>query len=175
MMLSWKSSCAPCYRGALRSFSRPNSPLLVKLPSWYQLHRSHTRLSSTSADNVTTTRSLSVPSSSRFNDIGVQQLSDHVHAQVFPNKGRIPDPELVALSKDHLARHELLGKSQNGAGPVAFDLPALKGQTLDEHFLQTWNGFFRTLPILGQIICGSQLSTQTAQMGQAQWMDEIPY
>ncbi|KAG0161320.1 hypothetical protein PDIDSM_8854 [Penicillium digitatum] len=74
------------------------------------------------------------PSSPRFNEIGVQQLSDHVHAQVFPNKGRIPDPELVALSKDHLARHELLGKSQNGAAPVAFDLPTLKGQTLDEHF-----------------------------------------
>jgi DNA polymerase gamma 1 len=33
-----------------------------------------------------------------------------------------------------LARHELLGKSQSGAGPIAFDLPALKGQTLDEHF-----------------------------------------
>jgi hypothetical protein len=38
------------------------------------------------------------------------------------SKGRIPDPELVALSKDHLARHELLGKSQSGTGPVAFDL-----------------------------------------------------
>ncbi|CAI7593471.1 unnamed protein product [Penicillium glandicola] len=134
MMLSWKSSCTPCSRGAVRSFSRLSSPLLVKPPLWHQLHTSHARLSSTSADNVTTPRSLSVPSSSRFNDIGVQQLSDYVYAQVFPNKARIPDPELVALSKDHLARHELLGKSQTGASPVAFDLPAIKGQTLDEHF-----------------------------------------
>lgn len=66
----------------------------------------------------------------------MQQLSDYVHPQVFPNKARIPDPELVALSKDHLARHDLLGKSQTGATPVAFDLPALQGQTLDEHFFR---------------------------------------
>ena len=46
----------------------------------------------------------------------------------------MPDPELVALSKDHLARHELLGKSQTGADPIAFDLPPLHGHTLDEHF-----------------------------------------
>ncbi|KAJ5587423.1 uncharacterized protein N7459_003188 [Penicillium hispanicum] len=75
-----------------------------------------------------------IPASPRFNDIGVQQLSDYVHSQIFPNKGRVPNPELVALSKDHLARHDLLGKSQSGAEPIAFDLPALKGQTLDEHF-----------------------------------------
>lgn len=66
----------------------------------------------------------------------MQQLSDYVHPQVFPNKARVPDPELVALSKDHLARHDLLGKSQTGAQPVAFDLPALQGQTLDEHFFK---------------------------------------
>jgi DNA polymerase gamma 1 len=61
-------------------------------------------------------------------------LSDYVHPQVFPGKTRIPDPELVALSRDHLARHDLLGKSQSGAEPIAFDLPPLQGQTLDEHF-----------------------------------------
>lgn len=61
-------------------------------------------------------------------------MSDYVHPQIFPTKGRIPNPDLVALSKDHLARHDLLGKSQTGANPVAFDLPALQGQTLDEHF-----------------------------------------
>jgi DNA polymerase gamma 1 len=75
-----------------------------------------------------------VPASPRFNEIGVQQLSDYVHPQVFPNQSRVPDPELVALSRDHLARHDLLGKSQKGAEPVAFDLPELQGKTLDEHF-----------------------------------------
>lgn len=45
-----------------------------------------------------------------------------------------PDPNLVALSKEHLSRHDLLGKSQEAANPIAFDMPALQGQTLDEHF-----------------------------------------
>ncbi|OOQ89442.1 DNA polymerase gamma, mitochondrial [Penicillium brasilianum] len=93
------------------------------------------RLYSTPAnDEVTRKRSLSVPALPRFNEIGVQHLSDYVHPQIFPNKGRVPDPELVALSKDHLARHDLLGKSQSGAEPIAFDFPPLHGQTLDEHF-----------------------------------------
>jgi DNA polymerase gamma 1 len=64
----------------------------------------------------------------------VQQLSDHVHGQVFKNGSTRPPPELIQLSKDHLSRHQLLGKTQDAAPPVAFDLPELQGQTLDEHF-----------------------------------------
>jgi DNA polymerase gamma 1 len=75
-----------------------------------------------------------VPSDARFSEIGVQQLSSHVHSQIFPGKGTSPPPELVALSKDHLTRHELLGKNQDSTPPVSFDLPALQGSTLDEHF-----------------------------------------
>lgn len=75
-----------------------------------------------------------VPASSRFNDIGVQQLSDHVYNQVFLNAPKPPDPELVSLSKNHLARHDLLGKSQEAAEPIAFNMPQLQGRTLDEHF-----------------------------------------
>jgi DNA polymerase gamma 1 len=74
------------------------------------------------------------PSTSRFNEIGVQQISDHVHSQVFPSNPPAPPPELVRLSKDHLTRHDLLGKNQDKADPIAFDLPALQGSTLDEHF-----------------------------------------
>lgn len=75
-----------------------------------------------------------VPSEARFNEIGVQQLSSHVHAQVFPGKSTSPPPELVALSQDHLTRHDLLGKNQDSTPPVGFDLPELQGATLDEHF-----------------------------------------
>ena len=64
----------------------------------------------------------------------MQHLSSHVHAQVFPGKGTQPPPELVALSRDHLTRHDLLGKNQDSTPPVAFDLPELQGATLDEHF-----------------------------------------
>jgi DNA polymerase gamma 1 len=64
----------------------------------------------------------------------VQQLSSHVHSQVFPGTRTIPPPELVKLSKDHLNRHDLFGKNQDSSAPVGFDLPSLQGTTLDEHF-----------------------------------------
>ncbi|KAI9847006.1 MAG: DNA-directed DNA polymerase gamma mip1 [Sclerophora amabilis] len=77
---------------------------------------------------------LAVSSKARFNEIGVQQLSGHVHSQIFPGGGKAAPKNLVELSKDHLARHNLLGKNQDNTPPVAFDLPALHGKTLDEHF-----------------------------------------
>jgi DNA polymerase gamma 1 len=40
----------------------------------------------------------------------------------------------VDLAKDHLQRHQLLGKNTDNTAPIAFDLPALQGKTLDEHF-----------------------------------------
>ncbi|KAH3913407.1 mitochondrial DNA polymerase catalytic subunit [Parastagonospora nodorum] len=77
---------------------------------------------------------LNIPSEARFNEIGVQQLSSHVHSQVFPGASTSPPPELVALSRDHLTRHDLLGKNQDSTPPVGFDVPELQGATLDEHF-----------------------------------------
>lgn len=98
-------------------------------PGWSATRRSFaTPATQTDDDN------LSVPSEARFNEIGVQQLSSHVHQQVFPGASTRAAPELVALAKDHLARHDLLGKNTDSTAPVAFDLPALQGQTLDEHF-----------------------------------------
>ena len=47
-----------------------------------------------------------------------------------------PPKYLVDLSKDHLGRHQLLGKNQDCSPPVAFDLPSLQGSTLDEHFFK---------------------------------------
>lgn len=70
----------------------------------------------------------------RFNEIGVQQLSSHVFSQLFPSNSPPPPQELVDLSRDHLRRHELLGKNADNTPPIAFDLPELQGTTLDEHF-----------------------------------------
>ena len=72
--------------------------------------------------------------SPRFNEIGVQQLSTHVHSQIFSGPPTSPPQFLIDLSKDHLSRHQLLGKNQEHAPPIAFDLPKLQGATLDEHF-----------------------------------------
>ncbi|EON64054.1 DNA polymerase gamma 1 [Coniosporium apollinis CBS 100218] len=79
-------------------------------------------------------QSLSIPSQARFNDIGVQQLSSTVHPQVFPGTATHPPQELIELSKDHLTRHDLLGKNQDSTPPVGFDIPGLQGASLDEHF-----------------------------------------
>lgn len=79
----------------------------------------------------------SVTSVARKNDLGVQQLSEHIYKQLFPRGGEPPPEALVALAKDHLGRHDLLGKATDGTDPIAFDLPGLqapKTQTLDEHF-----------------------------------------
>lgn len=86
------------------------------------------------ADGSNASGSLSVPSEARFSPIGVQHLSSHIHSQVFPGASTQPPPELVALSQDHLSRHDLLGKNQDQTPPVGFDLPELQGTSLDEHF-----------------------------------------
>ncbi|KXX80480.1 DNA polymerase gamma, mitochondrial [Madurella mycetomatis] len=80
-------------------------------------------------------RNLSVPCEARFNEIGVQQLSTRIYEQLFPHGNTSPpSPELVELARDHLRRHDLLGKTTDNIPPVAFDLPPLAGEALDEHF-----------------------------------------
>ena len=64
----------------------------------------------------------------------MQQLSSPVHAQVFGKTLAAPSQELVELSKNHLTRHELWGKSVDPSPPIQFDVPKLQGETLDEHF-----------------------------------------
>ncbi|KAI1001797.1 DNA polymerase gamma [Podosphaera aphanis] len=70
----------------------------------------------------------------RYNEIGVQQVSSHVYSQIFPKSAPPPPSELVELSKDHLKRHDLLGKNTDKSIPIVFDLPEMQGKTFDEHF-----------------------------------------
>ncbi|KAI1755481.1 DNA polymerase gamma [Xylaria castorea] len=86
------------------------------------------------ASSFVGSQSLAIPSEARFNEIGVQHLSSYVHKQVFLNESVPPPKELVNLSKDHLRRHNLLGKNTDNTAPIAFDIPQIQGRTLDEHF-----------------------------------------
>lgn len=79
-------------------------------------------------------RNLHVSSQARHNELGVQQVSSHIHSQLFPSSTTPCDPELVELSKTHLAQHDLLGKTTDNTQAVGFDLPALQGTSMDEHF-----------------------------------------
>lgn len=74
------------------------------------------------------------PAGSRYNEIGVQQISDGVYHQVFPERSFTPRGDLVELSRKHLEQHELLGKNQDDSPPVNVQIPNLQGRSLDEHF-----------------------------------------
>lgn len=102
--------------------------------SRYPRQLKHLRWDSTVAE-VLERKSLAIPSTARHNEIGVQQLSEHLYKQLFPRGNTDPPaPELIELAKDHLARHDLLGKTTDKTPPIAFQLPSLVGETLDEHF-----------------------------------------
>lgn len=75
-----------------------------------------------------------MPAEPRFNQLGVQQVSNVIFSQLFPGLEPTPPQSLVELSQAHLKRHHLLGKTQEKAPPIAFRLPPLQGYTLDEHF-----------------------------------------
>ncbi|KAF7955612.1 hypothetical protein EAE96_004538 [Botrytis aclada] len=85
-------------------------------------------------DDQFTKQKVEDPDQPRFNEIGIQQISTHIYDQVFKDTQSTPSQELVELSKDHLQRHELLGKNTDNTPPISFDLPELQGDTLDEHF-----------------------------------------
>lgn len=74
-------------------------------------------------------------------------MSSHIYRQIFPESTPPPPRELVELSRDHLQRHELLGKNTDNNPPIAFDLPRLQGSTLDEHFFKL--GLDSAEPFLG--------------------------
>ncbi|KAK3391863.1 DNA polymerase family A-domain-containing protein [Sordaria brevicollis] len=106
----------------------------ANLFSRYPRQLRHLRWDSTVAE-VLERKGLAIPSTARHNEIGVQQLSEHMYKQLFPRGNTDPPaPELIELAKDHLARHDLLGKTTDKTPPIAFQLPSLVGETLDEHF-----------------------------------------
>ncbi|KAF2669874.1 DNA polymerase gamma [Microthyrium microscopicum] len=112
---------------AILDLRLPIAPLLR-----YEQSRSYA--ASAEATEAAEAHTLARSSNARFNEIGVQHLSDHVHSQIFPPNPPKPPQELIDLSRDHLTRHDLLGKNLDTTPPVAFDLPQLQGRTLDEHF-----------------------------------------
>ncbi|KAI8715481.1 DNA-directed DNA polymerase [Fusarium sp. LHS14.1] len=115
--------------GSTASFIRIARHQAFRRPAW----RAHVRWLAAVAEQKKQT-TLALPSEARYNEIGVQQLSSHVFDQIFPNGTKPPPPELVELSKDHLRRHDLLGKNTDKSDPIAFDLPPLQGDNLDHHF-----------------------------------------
>ncbi|KAI0382878.1 DNA polymerase family A [Hypomontagnella monticulosa] len=111
---------------------RPYQPWLLSHSRW----QTTAAVEQAPSDNISQLRpnSLAIPSDSRFNEIGVQQVSARIYDQIFQEGAEPPPKELIELSKDHLRRHDLLGKNTDNNAPIAFDVPKLQGRTLDEHF-----------------------------------------
>ena len=128
----WPPTCGQCARGYIRTSQkfRLRPYFACRATAILSRHYADHAPSRTAAN----AESLSRPSQARFNEIGVQQLSSSVHPQIFPGRAFVPRPDLVELSKDHLQRHDLLGKNQDDTPPVGLDVPPLQGSSLDEHF-----------------------------------------
>jgi DNA polymerase gamma 1 len=133
-----------CHRQVVNALERTQQTSLLRLsphtPKWIHAQRCYaTAAAAAEAEQIESpSQSLQIPSKARHNEIGVQQVSSHVYPQLFPpspdRQPFVADPELVALSKDHLKRHDLLGKTSDNSEPIGFDLPELQGTSLDEHF-----------------------------------------
>ena len=113
---------------------RPIIPPSVRFSDCYCQHARNASTTSTDSAVNRPSNTLSRESSARFNELGIQQLSSHVHSQLFKKPQQQASPEYTDLSKKHLERHDLLGKTSDSPAPVSFDLPELRGTSLDEHF-----------------------------------------
>ncbi|KAK8036044.1 DNA polymerase family A [Apiospora marii] len=115
----------------------PRQSPLVSWPCyqrWQSTAAATAQQPSTDAHDQIKPSTLAISSKARFNEIGVQHVSEHVFNQVFPDGSQAPPKELVELSQEHLRRHDLLGKNTDNNAPIAFDVPPIQGKTLDEHF-----------------------------------------
>ena len=121
------------HRAAATALTSPSSSLSFSPRRWEST--AATAATAADATAAATDETRPVPGQARFNEIGVQQLSSSIYEQLFPlGNTSQPSAELVELARDHLRRHDLLGKNTDNTPPVAFPLPPLAGQTLDEHF-----------------------------------------
>ena len=128
----WPPTPAQCARGYTRTSQK------FRLRPYYAC-RAAAILRRHYASDATAVSTTSKLPGARYNEIGVQQISDSVHRQVFPDRSFTPRSDLVELSRQHLQRHELLGKNQDDTPPVDMQIPSLQGKSLDEHFQRIAN------------------------------------
>ena len=131
----WPPAPAQCARGYIRTSQkfRLHPQFAARATAILRRHYASECTPSNNVSNIDR-KSLARVAGLRYNDIGVQQLSDYVHPQVFGSRATRPRADLVELSKDHLRRHDLLGKNQDNNAAIGVDLPPVIGSSLDEHF-----------------------------------------
>ncbi|KAG0334907.1 DNA-directed DNA polymerase gamma mip1 [Podila humilis] len=78
----------------------------------------------------------------RKNKVDVQMLHKDLHKAVFPQETtslaeqqlREPTPDMIKIATNHLTKQGLWGKEAILAPNIAFELPALRGNTIEDHF-----------------------------------------
>ncbi|KAF8761521.1 DNA polymerase A domain [Rhizoctonia solani] len=70
-----------------------------------------------------------------YDSVGVQMLSSKLHSQLFPG-GRLSQPssKAIKISQRHLKAHDLNTELASRLPETSFDLPPLRGNSIDEHF-----------------------------------------
>ena len=100
--------------------------------------------------------------------MGIQYLGESLHRQVFGSGGDEGEvghgDKLIELSKQSLKDHGLWGKKTLITEPIAFPLPPLQGQSLDEHFQKI--GQFNSEPY--KSFCGEKFTQMVPRP--AQWL-----
>lgn len=74
------------------------------------------------------------PDSPRYNEFGIQMISDSLYRQLFGSSRKAADPKVVERCFQELKSYNLMGKLDNNP-VVNLELPKLEGKTLEEHFL----------------------------------------
>ncbi|SPO40736.1 related to MIP1 - DNA-directed DNA polymerase gamma catalytic subunit, mitochondrial [Pseudozyma flocculosa] len=126
------------------------------------------RLASTMADAPTESEA-AIPR----NAVGVQLLPVKLHAQLFPKTSDpVPPVDKLALSisKDHLSQHGLKASQAATLPQTSFDLPALQGRDLAEHFwtigrevAQPWLGMAHELASFQLVEPPEEIDDETAR------------
>ena len=103
-----------------------------------------------------------VASRKRFNSVGIQQVGDRIHAQLFKNSSSTTNQALTELSRQHLTQHQLLGKNSEVSEEVNFTIPRLYGQTLDEHFYKLGSEVSQPYRTLADDLASTDLPSRPA-------------
>ncbi|KAJ1927445.1 DNA-directed DNA polymerase gamma mip1 [Tieghemiomyces parasiticus] len=80
-------------------------------------------------------RSTTASAPLRINPLGIELLPDHLQRAVFPYRRHAAAvPEQIALAQRHLQRQGIAYDTPEPLAKVDFQLPALQGATIQEHF-----------------------------------------
>lgn len=99
--------------------------------------KNHGQNFSSKSQRITDESSLEATLSSKnvINPCGIQMLPRSVHSQIFLMENRNPvSNETILKIQEHLSNHELYSKSVCSLPDINFQLPALQGKNIAEHF-----------------------------------------